>query len=222
MTATITSTSTSTSTNPSTATSTSTGTGQASGTVGQLGRTGSRTPARRRRTGRPQPRTDTSRPPAGAPPALESWVKTDRRLVLIDIENIVGGSEATAAEVAEALEALRDTIGTGEHDVWLIACGPSLLATAMSVLPKNVLMGRGIDGADLRLVEHMDPAAVAGRFRSVALASADTQAFRAAVALLAEAGVPTDLYIGAGHLGHALARIARSITEVRPRRSHAA
>jgi len=183
---------------------------------------GSRTPTRRRRAGTPQPRTDTSRPPVGAPPALQPWVAIDRRLVLVDIENLVGGSGASADRVAQALRALHIAIGGTDADIWRVACGRRLLATAMSVLPQPVLLGAGIDGADQRLLEQMHPHVVAGHYASVALASADTAAFAGAVESLAAAGVPTDLYIGAGHLGHALARVARSITDIGALKRHAA
>lgn len=205
-----------TTTSPTTAppsTSTDTDTQHTRGTTLGLG---SRTPTRRRRTRKPQPRTDTSRPPLGSPPALQPWVAVDRRLVLVDIENLVGGSGASALRVAQALARLRIVIDGTDADIWHVACGRRLLSTAMSVLPQPVLLGTGIDGADQRLLERMHPQLVAGHYASVALASADTAAFAGAVTMLAEAGVPTDLYIGAGHLGHALARVARSITDIGP------
>ena len=150
------------------------------------------------------------------------WAATDRRLVLVDIENIVGGSDATADDVRWALDALRGAIGLTGNDIWRVACGRRLLTRATGALPQPVLLGIGPDGADLKLLEQMHPDLVVGQFRSVALASADARAFTGAVATLARAGVPTDLYIGAGHLGHALAGVARNITDIGSLRQRAA
>lgn len=146
----------------------------------------------------------------------------NRRLVLVDIENLVGGSGATAAEVERALAHLRHAVGSCADDVWVVACGPTLLATATHVFRSRVLLGRGVNGADDQLVQYMHPEHVVGRYTSVALASADAKAFAAPVERLAGAGVPTDLYIGSGYLGHALAATARSINSIRTRVVNAA
>lgn len=167
-----------------------------------------RQPASHRRTA-----ADTHRPSVDTP--LKSWVPRGRRLVLIDLENLVGGSEATAAEVAEALDLLRTTLGTDPDDVRVVSCGPTLLSTAMSVISSTrVSLGRGIDGADHRLLEAMAPADVVGRFRSVVLVSADGAAFAGRVEQLAALGVPTDVVVGAGALSRRLAAAARSVVSV--------
>lgn len=147
--------------------------------------------------------------------ALAPWVPAHRRLVLVDIENVVGGSGRSAADVGRALHDLRHAVGRTEHDVWVTACGPTLCATAMCALSGRVLLGHGVDGADQCLLEHLAVDRVRGRFASVALASGDAQAFAHPVARLAAAGIPTDVFIGSGCIGASLYRVARSVNPIR-------
>jgi hypothetical protein len=158
--------------------------------------------------------------PAGnssaATPTLRTWVPLGRRLVLVDIENLVGGSGITAASVSNALDSLRTAIGQSDHDVWTTACGPTLLSTAMSVFSTGVLLGWGENGADNRLLEFLEPDVVVGRYSSVVLASGDSAAFAAPVRELAALGVPTDVYLGAGYIGADLYRAARSVIATGP------
>lgn len=140
------------------------------------------------------------------------WVPAGRRLVVVDIENVVGGSQAGSAMVATALRFVDDIVGRTGDDVRYVACGVALLATANDVLPGGTLVGRGIDGADKRLLELLDPASVVGRFDAVALVSGDGKAFADAVEALRAAGVPTDLYGPVGQTSGRLQRAARSVT----------
>ena len=145
---------------------------------------------------------------------LDAWVPAQRRLVLVDIENFIGGSAASAPEVVDALAVIRHGIGTNPNDVWVTACGPRLLACAIGAFPTRVLLGRGIDGADRQLTELLSPDAVVGRYATVALVSGDARAFTAPVRTLASHGVPTDVYLGAGLIGADLYRAARSATSL--------
>ncbi|MEY4338533.1 MAG: hypothetical protein RLZ14_383 [Actinomycetota bacterium] len=146
---------------------------------------------------------------------LAPWVPAQRRLVLVDIENVVGGSSRSACEVERALHDLQRAVGHTEHDVWVTACGPALCATAMCAFSSRVLLGRGIDGADQCLLEQLSVERVRGRFASVALASGDARAFAQPVARLAAAGIPTDVFIGSGYIGASLYRVARSVNHIR-------
>ncbi len=149
-------------------------------------------------------------------PTLFEWVPAGRRLVLVDIENLVGGSGTASAHVSEALDSLRTAIGQSDHDVWTTACGPKLLSTAMKSFSTGVLLGRGENGADNRLLDYLEPAVVVGRYSSVVLISGDSAAFAAPVRELARLGVPTDVYLGAGFIGADLYRAARSVTTTGP------
>lgn len=148
--------------------------------------------------------------------SLMDWVPIGRRLILVDIENLVGGSHITADIVTDAFEQLRSALGPSPHDVWTTACGPTLLAAAMSVFPSRVLLGRGKDGADHRLVDCLHPGDIIGRYESIVLASGDAVAFAEPVRQLAARGVPTDVFVGAGFIGADLYRAARSVISTRP------
>ena len=137
-----------------------------------------------------------------------------RRLVVVDIENAVGGADASADDVRHALTVIRDMVGHGKGDVWVVGCGPTLLTTAMGVLPRNVLLGRGVDGADNRLLEHLSPERVVGSFSSIVLVSGDGRAFTQPVTALRRAGVPTDLIVGKGGLGGMLRAAARQVVSL--------
>jgi hypothetical protein len=96
--------------------------------------------------------------------------------------------------------------------VWVVACGHDLLRTAMAVLPNNVRIRRGLDGADLELVAYLEPADVVGRYDSVVVVSGDGRAFADPVAALRSLDVPTDVVARPGTIGHGLYRSARSFT----------
>ena len=142
---------------------------------------------------------------------LCAWVPDGRRLIVIDIENLVGGSGATTDKVATTMARLRIVVRATSDDVCLTACGRALVGRAAGVLPGRLLLGRGVDGADRRLVEALEPGGVAGRYRSVVLASGDAPAFAEPVERLAAAGVPTDVVLGDGAIGHRLYSVARSV-----------
>jgi hypothetical protein len=96
----------------------------------------------------------------------------------------------------------------------MVACGSTLAATAGHVFGTRLLVERGIDGADRKLLEQLEPDAVVGRYASVALASGDARAFTAPVLELTCREVATDLFIGAGRIGHQLYAAARSVTSL--------
>ena len=145
---------------------------------------------------------------------LLPWVPSGRRLILVDIENVVGGSLARVETVAAALADVRAAVSATLHDVWIVACGPRLLAGAASAFTSRVLLGAGVDGADRRLVECLHPDSVVGRYASVVLVSGDAAAFAQPVSTLASGDIPTDVYVGSGHVGAELYRAARSVTSL--------
>lgn len=97
-----------------------------------------------------------------------------RTLHLIDIENLVRGSGATPAQVAEALGAYRATVAIGPDDHVVIASGRRLLMAAGLAWPgARLLLGAGLDGADLALLDASPPAAVAAAYDRVVFGSGD-------------------------------------------------
>jgi len=114
-----------------------------------------------------------------------------RRLVVVDIENMVGGAVMTVEQASEACLSLRRAAGlkgdeqviigtshNGAMSAWLGWQGPR---------PRLVVRS-GQDGADLELLEVLTHERIAERFDEVILASGDG-IFTAAVAALAAAGV---------------------------------
>lgn len=97
-----------------------------------------------------------------------------RTLHLIDIENLVRGSGASASEVVEALAAYRSTVAVRSGDHVVIASGRRLLIPAGLAWPgARLLLGAGVDGADRALLEACVPAAVAVAYDRVVFGSGD-------------------------------------------------
>ena len=124
-----------------------------------------------------------------------------RTLHLIDIENLVRGSGATPAQVACALAAYRATVAIGPGDHVVIASGRRLLMDAGLAWPgARLLLGAGVDGADLALLDASLPAAVAAADDRVVSGSGDG-IFAARAAELRRAG----LMVAVVSLGESLA-----------------
>lgn len=98
-----------------------------------------------------------------------------RTLHLIDIENLAGGSEATAAEVVEALGSYRSALDVRSGDHVVIGSGRALLFDAGAAWPgARLLLGRGVNGADRALLEAASPVAtVAALYDRVVIGSGD-------------------------------------------------
>lgn len=97
-----------------------------------------------------------------------------RTLHLIDIENLVRGSGASHAQVAEALAAYRATVVVGSGDHVVIASGRRLLMAAGLAWPgARLLLGAGVDGADLALLDASLPALAAAAYDREAIGSGD-------------------------------------------------
>lgn len=112
-----------------------------------------------------------------------------RTLHLIDVENLVGGSQASAADVVEALDAYREAIAVRPADHVVIASGRRLLIDAGLAWPgARLVLGSGTDGADLALLEACSPASVAAAYDRVVIGSGDG-IFAARAVELRRAGV---------------------------------
>ena len=144
--------------------------------------------------------------------ALEPWVPAGRRLIAVDLENLVGGSGASEADIGAVVAHVLAATHAGETDVVVWACGPTLFTNAMRVLPVPPQVGRGIDGADRKLLEFIEPDTLKGRFASVVLGSGDGRAFTPTVARLASLGVPTDVLARPEAMAASLRAVARSYT----------
>jgi hypothetical protein len=133
-----------------------------------------------------------------------------RRLVLVDIENMVGGACTTGSAARQARDAVAATgqIGVTDH----VVIGTShigLISVGTNWDRARYVVRSGRDGADLALLEVIAEN-VATRFESVVLASGD-KIFASAVADLAAAGVATTVIGRRGHIARALHQAAARV-----------
>lgn len=140
----------------------------------------------------------------------KSPLSRGRQLVLVDIENLVGGACLSAAAVRSAKKGLVATgqIGAKAH----VVIGTShigLVQVGSNWDGVRYVVRSGRDGADLALLDVMAED-VAHRFESVVLASGD-RIFAPAVADLAAAGVMTTVIGRRGHIARALHQAAARV-----------
>jgi hypothetical protein len=143
---------------------------------------------------------------------LESWVPVGRRLIAVDLENLVGGASASSGDVKAVMQQVLELVAVGDTDVMVLACGPTLMGTSAGLLPCRPILGKGLDGADRALLDYVDPHYLSGRFASVVLASGDGRAFTPVVRELAAIGVPTDVLSRPESVAASLVSAARSYT----------
>ena len=135
---------------------------------------------------------------------------TNRRLVLVDIENVVGGPCTTEACAEWAHRRVLDTVGLGRQDQVVVAVDGTFLSCVAWVWSMaRTLAGYGENGADLALIEVLRED-VASRFRSVVLASGDG-IFTDLVAELTEHGVHVTVV---AHESGLSARLREAASEV--------
>jgi len=129
---------------------------------------------------------------------------TPRRLVATDIENINGGAVSDPALAHAALCEIAECIGLVEGEQVVIGVGPSsLVAAAMSRPNARFVMRRGLDGADLALIDVLEEENIAERFDEVFIVSGDG-VFAKVAAQLASAGVNVTVVARANHLSKRL------------------
>jgi hypothetical protein len=99
----------------------------------------------------------------------------ERRIVLIDIENIVGGGVEVPEQVHGAQAAIEAVVRPREQDHVVVACGRfSVDVAGFEWLGSHRLVFRGgRDGADLELLDILESEAVGDRFDEVVLVSGD-------------------------------------------------
>lgn len=102
-------------------------------------------------------------------------VRDARRLVVIDLENIAGEARLSPSRAADAIERLAAAIDLGPRDDLVVAADRRNAAVAFFATPPQArrLIGRGPDGADLRLAEVLLTEEVAARYGTVVIASGD-------------------------------------------------
>ena len=146
---------------------------------------------------------------AEAPP--QKWRMRTRRLVLVDIENMIGGAVRDSDSVVWAKQQFDYLVDLrpGDH----VVVGTShigLLETACNWPHARYVMRSGRDGADLALLEVLDED-VAARFGQVVIVSGDG-IFTQNLAHLSIQGLPVFVFSHPVGLSARLRLAARGIT----------
>jgi hypothetical protein len=143
-----------------------------------------------------------------------AWERRRRRLHIVDIENLVGPEHAAGDRFgfAHALSDYARTIDMGDDDPVMLGCHPGLVFVANEVLGARgqIFTGRGTDGADLALLDAVDPDFVVSRFHLVGLGSGD-HIFAPLVRHLAAAAVPVTVVGRGGRISRELADAAAEV-----------
>lgn len=112
-----------------------------------------------------------------------------RCLVVVDIQNMVGGAVMDATEAAQVRQCLQKAVGLrGDEQVIIGVSHFDVLEAGLGWPGAGLRVRSGKDGADLALLEVLTEERIAERFDEVVLASGDG-IFTDAVAALGAAGV---------------------------------
>jgi len=132
-----------------------------------------------------------------------------RTLVVVDIENIMGGPLRGADVMADAYEQLLRSVLVRENDHLIVAANHRLAVDVKIAWPAcRVIAGGGPNGADEALLAELsDVAWISERFDRVIIGSGDG-IFVGAVHALRSAGLPVGVISRGGCLSGALRRAA--------------
>jgi hypothetical protein len=112
-----------------------------------------------------------------------------RRLVAVDIENIVGSAVLTSADATWARRSIEEAIKLESDEQVVIGASPTnVMSTWLGWAGPRIVMRSGAHGPVLALLDVLSSERIAERFDRVVLASGDG-AFADAVARLASEGV---------------------------------
>lgn len=141
----------------------------------------------------------------------------DRQLVVVDLENLCGGSEAVTTSHGAARHQLRATLGTGLTTLTVVAYGRLVQAT-LPGLPfmwpeARVLVGSGIDGADRCLLDVLENEPVAQRSMRIVVGSGDG-IFAEATRRLVASGHHVTVIARPGTISRRLAFAANEVVEM--------
>ena len=154
---------------------------------------------------------------------MKSYVPGGRKLYVVDAENIAGGSGADPRVAQERL----DNIFTGVPlragtDHIVVACGITFAQTCLEVLldhnwpkrPQVLPFASGIDGADMRLIKHLDEVQrIASQYSQIIIGSGDGIFQTAAISFRA-VGVTVGVVSRLSALSNELARAADWVVHI--------
>lgn len=120
---------------------------------------------------------------------LKQRAMTGRRLIVVDIENVVGGAVRDGGSARIARREIETAVGVRNTDQVVIGASHiSALECGLAWPTARLLMRSGPDGADLCLLEVLMSENIGDRFDEVVLVSGDG-IFTGTVALLGASGV---------------------------------
>lgn len=135
---------------------------------------------------------------------------TNRRLILIDVENFNGGPVTTPAQARWCRRVLDNWIQPGDADLIVLAADTTTVHHVYAGWSSHrILAGTGENGADLRLLEVMDED-LPRRFSELVLVSGD-RIFAEKVSWLAGQGLSTTVYSHATALSKRLKFAATTV-----------
>jgi len=146
----------------------------------------------------------------------KSGMKIDRTLVVVDLENLCGGSDLIGCCHRAASAVLRDLVGEGPV-TYVIATGPSAREDTPT-LPfdwpgARWLTGHGVDGADEELVDVIFSEPIAIHSQRVVVVSGDHR-FAPALHFLACEGVETTVISRQSALSRASRLAAKQVVTI--------
>lgn len=129
---------------------------------------------------------------------LKKRVLRGRRLVVVDIQNVLGGAVMAVEEAAQAYRSVQEAAGLREGEQVVIAASHIDAMAAGLGWPgqPRLLVRSGKDGADLALLDVLTTERVEERFDEVVLVSGD--------------GILTDAVAALGRAGVAVTVVAHS------------
>lgn len=131
-----------------------------------------------------------------------------RRVILVDIENVIGGAALRRDTAIWARRQVESVLGVNVHDQVVIgASHVGFLNSALSWPHKQYVVKSGIDGADLALIDELEALRV-DRYDEVVVVSGDG-IFADPIAKLTAQGVSVTVV---AHRGHCAARLRLAAT----------
>jgi len=97
-----------------------------------------------------------------------------RKIVLIDLENMLFGNHADDHRRDRSTEILELAQARRPEDMLIVGCNPHLAFLANEHFPgAKIVTGKGKDGADTALIEAIDASHAAGRYSELCIVSGD-------------------------------------------------
>ena len=143
----------------------------------------------------------------------------ERRIILVDIENVIGGAALTRDTARWARRQLESVLMINVNDQVVIgASHVGFLNSALSWPNKQYVVNSGVDGADLALIDELEALRV-DRYDEVVVVSGDG-IFAGPIAKLIAQGVSVTVVAHRGHCARRLHLAATRTLYLQPGHDH--